>query len=254
MAEQAEHAEPRQLQRIEQRQATSVAVAGELLAYLLSGAVKAGERIPSERELAEKLGVGRSAVREALKPLALLGVVDVRQGNGTFFRGTDSALLPRVIEWGLLLGERTVVDLVDARRPVEMALARFAAVRRTDEQLVRLQEHLTAMRLSDGVETFTEADTAFHLGLAEAAASTVLSSILNSIRELLRTWIRTVVSDMPKTDSLYREHVKIFKAVEAGDAEGAAAAMGLHMDSVTKRLFLGLSKDPRGVARELTVP
>jgi GntR family transcriptional repressor for pyruvate dehydrogenase complex len=241
----AELAEPRQLQKIEQREATSVAVAGELLAYLLSGAVKAGERIPSERELAEKLGVGRSAVREALKPLALLGVVDVRQGNGTFFRGTDSALLPRVIEWGLLLGERTVVDLVDARRPVEVALVRFAAQRRTDAHLRQLQEHLTAMRQSDTVEGFTEADAAFHLCIAEAASSTVLSSILNSIRELLRTWIRTVVSDMPKTDSLYREHVKIFKAVEAGDADAAALAMGLHIDSVTKRLYHGLGQDPR---------
>jgi GntR family transcriptional repressor for pyruvate dehydrogenase complex len=243
----ADVAAPRELQKIEQREATSVAVAGELLAYLLSGALKAGQRIPSERELAEKLGVGRSAVREALKPLALLGVVEARQGNGTFFRGTDSALLPRVIEWGLLLGERTVVDLVEARRPVEVTLAQFAALRRTDEHLTQMRQHLAAMRQAVSVETFTEADTAFHLCVADAANNTVLSSILNSLRELLRTWIRTVVTEMPNTTALYRAHVRIHRAVEAGDAEAAGAAMAAHLDAVTKRLYAGLRKNPRAV-------
>jgi GntR family transcriptional regulator, transcriptional repressor for pyruvate dehydrogenase complex len=227
----------RELLPIERREATSVVVAGELLAYLLSGAVTPGERIPSERELAERLGVGRSAVREALKPLALLGVVDVRQGNGTFFRGTESALLPRVVEWGLLLGERTVADLVEARGPVEVALARLAAVRRTEDQLARLRGHLADMRAAGSVEDFTEADTAFHLCLAEAASSAVLGGILNSIRELLRTWIRTVVSDLPGTGPLYREHSKIFKAVQSQDPVAAAAAMEVHMENVSKRLL-----------------
>lgn len=234
----------RELQRIEPTEATSVVVAGELLAFLLSGAVTPGERIPSERELAEKLGVGRSAVREALKPLALLGIVDVRQGNGTFFHGTDSALLPRVVEWGLLLGQRSVIDLVEARRPVEVALASLAAQRRTDEQLQRLQSHLGAMKDADAVETFTQADTAFHLCLAESASSAVLSSILNSVRELLSTWIRTVVSDLPRTGPLYREHLKIFKAVQDRDAERAAVAMEVHMESVSKRLLHVLERNP----------
>ena len=242
-------AQARELQRIEQREGTSVVVAGELLAYLLSGAVNPGERIPSERDLAEKLGVGRSAVREALKPLALLGVVDVRQGNGTFFRGTDSALLPRVIEWGLLLGERTVVDLVEARRPVEVALVRLAAERRTPAHLARLQSHLDTMKDADSVEAFTDADTAFHLCLAEAASSAVLSSILNSIRELLRTWIRTVVTDLPNTTGLYREHLKIFKSVQAQDGAAAAAAMEAHMDSVSKRLLQAVDRGPGPTSR-----
>ena len=66
-----------------------------------------GDRIPSERELSRTLGVGRSSVRDALKPLTLLGIIDVRQGDGTYLRATESELLPKAIEWGLLLGEQS---------------------------------------------------------------------------------------------------------------------------------------------------
>ena len=77
-------------------------IARRLLDYFLSGEVEPGERIPSERRLAESLGVGRSLVREALKSLHLLGLLEVRQGDGTYLKRTDSELLPQVIEWGLL--------------------------------------------------------------------------------------------------------------------------------------------------------
>lgn len=76
-------------------------IARKLIDYILSGEVAPGTRMPSERQLASDLGVGRSAVREALKSLGLLGLVEVRQGDGTYLRKPDSDLLPRVIEWGL---------------------------------------------------------------------------------------------------------------------------------------------------------
>jgi GntR family transcriptional repressor for pyruvate dehydrogenase complex len=87
------------------RETLTMEVARRLLDYFLSGEVEPGERIPSERRLAESLGVGRSLVREALKSLHLLGLLEVRQGDGTYLKRTDSELLPQVIEWGLLLGE-----------------------------------------------------------------------------------------------------------------------------------------------------
>jgi GntR family transcriptional repressor for pyruvate dehydrogenase complex len=75
----------------------------------------------------------------------------------------------------------------------------------------------------------------------------VLSGILNSIRELLRTWIHTVVNDIPKTAPLYREHLRIFRAVEQQDPDATAEAMGAHMDSVSKRLLQVVERDA-GVA------
>jgi len=226
---------PRELRKVERAESVSVAAAEELLAYLLSGAVEAGSRLPSERELAERLGVGRTAVREALKPLALLGVVDVRQGNGTFFRGTASALLPRVIEWSLLLGDRTVADLIEARAPIEVALARFAAQHRDADQLAELAAALKTMEAADPA-TFAEADAAFHLGVAEASGNRVLAGVLHSIRELLSAWIRTVVEDQKELRTLYGLHRMVYLAIEAGDPDAAEATMKQHMDQVTASL------------------
>ena len=99
------------------RETLTMEVARRLLDYFLSGEVEPGGRIPSERRLAESLGVGRSLVREALKSLHLLGLLEVRQGDGTYLKRTDSELLPQVIEWGLLLGEKrlatAMIDLSD---------------------------------------------------------------------------------------------------------------------------------------------
>jgi GntR family transcriptional repressor for pyruvate dehydrogenase complex len=105
------------------REPVATQVARKLVEYLLSGAVEPGERMPSERQLAEAFGVGRSAMREAIKALSLIGLVEVRQGDGTYLRKADSALLPDVIEWGLLLGERRTMDLVEADVQFHMRLA-----------------------------------------------------------------------------------------------------------------------------------
>jgi GntR family transcriptional repressor for pyruvate dehydrogenase complex len=230
------------LQKMVKQEAVSIAVAHELLTYLLSGVVKVGGRLPSERELAEQLGVSRSAVREALKPFALLGIVDIRQGAGTFLVGTDSDLLPRVIEWGLLIGEKTVSDLVEARRPIELALVQLAAERRSESALSLLRQDLQRMQQARNLDDYAEADTQFHLHLAEAGGNAVLFGILDSIRSLLGVWIRRVVGRKGETSQFYDEHLRIFEAVERGDSGGAARAMEDHMESVTDRLRSGLEE------------
>ena len=219
----------------------AVAVARELLGYLLSGAFREGERIPSERVLAAELGVARSAIREALKPLALLGIVDVRQGSGTYLCATTSDLLPQVIEWGLLLRDKTIHDLIEARQPIELALVRLAAERRDQDALMDLQGHLDTMHNCGGdVDAFAEADAAFHFSLGRAANNEVLLGILNSLRSLLAVWIRRVLTMASDTQALYDQHLAIFRAVQGRDAEKAVRAMEVHLTLVTARLL-----DPR---------
>jgi len=225
-----------QLRRLEPTESVSVAVAGELLNYLLSGQLAEGERLPSERELTEILGVGRSAVREALKPLALLGIVEIRQGSGTYFRGTTSELLPRVIEWSLLLGDRSVSELVEARATVEQAMARLAAKHRDDAQLARMAAAIETMSARDG-ETFSAADGQFHVCISEASQNRVLAGILSSIRELQRKWIETVVDHESDLDALFHLHEEIFAAIRDQDEERAERAMQAHMTWVTERFY-----------------
>jgi GntR family transcriptional repressor for pyruvate dehydrogenase complex len=225
------------LEPVAPREAPSVEIARKLLDYLLSGQVKPGDRLPSERQLAETLGVGRSAVRDALRPLLLLGVLEARQGDGTYLRKPESVLLPQAVEWGLLLGEHTTSDLVEARTYLETATAELAAQRRDEGDLVQIRAQLARMAKPNlKPEEFVEADLAFHLRIAEASRNLVLFGTLASIQSLLRVWISRVITAAGDTGPSYQEHIPIFDAIEQGDAQAAAAAMSSHMESATARL------------------
>src|SRR4051794_9368469 len=109
-------------------------VANRLLDLFTSGSIAPGTRLPPERQLAASLEVGRSAVREALAALEILGVVDVRPGSGTSLRGSASELLPQPLSWGVLLGERSTAELLELRSGLEIFVARLAAERLTEKQ------------------------------------------------------------------------------------------------------------------------
>lgn len=226
------------------REPIATEIARRLVDYLLSGGVMPGERMPSERQLAEAFGVGRSAMREALKALTLLGLVEVRHGDGTYLKRDDSAFLPRVIEWGLLLGEQRTLDLVEARQKVEADIAGLAAARRDEADLVELRRLLAQMAQlatdSGDAGAFVDVDVAFHLRVAEAARNTALRDILSGVQALLRVWIGRVIAAGNREES-YLEHVPILAAIEAGDVAAAEAAMDAHMRSAAGRLELALA-------------
>lgn len=230
------------------REPLAAEVARRLVDYLLSGGVAPGARIPSERQLAEAFGVGRSAVREAIAALTLIGLIEVRHGDGTYLKRPESPLLPRVVEWGLLLGEQRTVDLVEARQKIEVDIAGLAAQRRTEEDLAELTRHLRRMeweaREGGDPTAFVEADVAFHLRLAEAARNSALRDVLSSIQALLRAWIGRVIAEGNRELS-YTDHVPILDAVCARDAPVAEAAMDAHMQSAARRLQETLDRASR---------
>jgi GntR family transcriptional repressor for pyruvate dehydrogenase complex len=226
-----------------QRDSPVSQVARRLLDEVMEGGHHPGSRLPSERRLAEGLGVGRSAIREALAVLEVLGIVEVRVGSGTYVRGTISDLLPQAIDWGLLLGEHRTHDLVETRRHLEVVTARLAAERATDADVVLLLHRLERMRdTADSVTEFTEADVEFHLEVARIAGNTVLRDILHSVRALLRVWILRAVGADGDTAATLAEHVAVFEAVERRDPDAAAAAMGAHMEAASARLYRSLAE------------
>ncbi len=227
-----------QFTRIEQapREPLSSEVAKALLDAVFSGQITPGTRMPSERQLAEQFGVGRFVVREALKSLGLLGLLEVRQGDGTYVRSPDSSLLPRVVEWGLLVGEQRTSDLVETRQYIEPITARLAAERRSDTDLAAIRTHLHGMRDAGDNSTFVDADVAFHLSIAGATGNTVLSNMLTSIASLLNVWIRNVVDAAASREPSYLEHVPIYDAIEARNVDAAGEAMRTHMEGAACRL------------------
>lgn len=219
-----------------------------LVDYLLAGNVEPGSKIPSERKLAEAMGVGRSVVRDALKSLTLLGVVDVRQGDGTYLKSMKSDLLPQTIEWGLWLGAKRTRDLVEARRYLEVLVAGLAAERRDEQGIRDLQDLIAEMEQVGGdADRFVAADVAFHLRVAEAAGNETLLQIMSSIRSLLQVWISRVMHAATDFEPSRSEHVGILRAIESHDPEGARAAMEHHMSGATERLEATLAGHPEFV-------
>ncbi|WP_020576539.1 FadR/GntR family transcriptional regulator [Actinopolymorpha alba] len=225
------------------RESAVADIARQLLSQLLSGRIAPGTRLPSERQLAESLSVGRSTVREALKALDVLGIIEVRQGDGTYLKQSTSDLLPQAIEWGLMLGQPQVLDLIEARRHIEVVIAELAAARADDRVVETLQKHLADMRTARDSVSFVEADVAFHLALADAANNSVLNDILVSIRSLLRVWIRRAIHVAGETETTIAEHAAILEAVRTHSAAAAGEAMRVHMEAASGRLQESLRDD-----------
>jgi GntR family transcriptional regulator, transcriptional repressor for pyruvate dehydrogenase complex len=226
-------------------------VARRLLDYLLSGAVRPGDKIPSERQLAEALGVHRPAVREAIRALGFLGLLEVRQSSGTYFRGPDQQLLFRLFEWSLLFGQGQARDLLETRADLEVLACGRAAERRSQDDVAALQELLERMRTSDR-EHFADADVAFHAKIAEMAGNVVLKDMLASIRTMIHGWVGRNIRTAGTTKIAFNDHVPIHEAIAAGDPEAAREAMAAHMQAATHRLLASRTADAsRPPRREL---
>ncbi len=231
-------------QVVARREPANIELANRLLQYLMSGDIAPGQRLPGERALSEALGVGRAALREALKSLSLLGLLEHRQGDGTYLSNTHSDLLPKVIEWGLLLGAHKSKELVDARHQLEVLLAGLAAQRRSEEELARLRAALQEMRDSgDDLDRYVDADVEFHLQIAAAAGNDVLAGVLTNIRALLRAWTDRVIQAAGETETSLAMHEPIFEAIEAKSFAKAQKAMRAHMVRANKRLNATMSPD-----------
>lgn len=227
------------------RESPSTEITHRLLEHLLSRSVKPGQRLPSERQLTQALATSRSTVREAIKSLSLLGLLEVRQGSGTYVSKYSSDFLPRVIEWGLLLEEPNVVDLIEAREYVEVVVAGLAAERRDERDLEDLRKLVDTMGASlDDIDRYIDADAAFHLRLAETADNEVFKNILGNIRSLLRAWAKQVLEAAGETESSLAMHLPIMEAVERGDRDAASQAMGAHMERASRRLRDALGASP----------
>lgn len=217
---------------------TAVAeVVRQLIGLLTAGELAPGSRLPPERQLSESLGVGRSAVREALAALEILGIVAVRPGSGTYLRESTSELLPTTLSWGLMLSASRTAELVEVRSGLEVQAATLAAERATDDELVALRGHVEVMRDSlDDVARFVEADVRFHLQIATSAGNVVLRDLLQSVRSLLRVWVERGLTSSDQARAAYEEHVVVLEALETRDGATAAEAMRSHMATASARL------------------
>ena len=216
-------------------------VAEQIQRLIASGALSPGDRLPPERELAAKFGVGRSSLRDAIRTLEVMGIVESRHGSGTVVRdlSTDSLVVPLA---SVLAHKRELVaELLDVRRMIEPALAARAAANATEEELSRLEDILQrqAEKVRRG-EPSIEEDSEFHYTIALAARNSVVLRVLDVLMDLLRESRARSLQVPGRTKRSCAGHQRILWAIKRRDGPAAEAAVRKHLkeieEVVTRRL------------------
>lgn len=224
-------------ERIERRGVAADGIT-QLKSMILGGELTAGQRLPPERELAALLGVSRPTLRESVRALIALNILESRHGHGTYVTSLDPTLLSEPIDFILELHARSMVHLAEARQIIEPPLARLAAQRMTAEQIDTLQELLDSRVAADGAsaqgrQRSAEIDFEFHRLLAEASGNRVLSTFLNSIKALARaSRVRSQQHFSHDPGVGARDLREILDAVRSRDADAAEEAMRKHMNRI----------------------
>lgn len=208
------------------RSALSEQVIAALRAQISSGEWPVGSRIPTEPELVEQLGVARNTVREAVRALAHNGLLDIRQGSGTYVVATSELA-------GVMHRRFADADprhIAELRSALESSAARLAAERRTERDVGQLEALLArreeAWRSGDA-EAFVTADATLHMAVVAASHNDAMTAMYADLGEVLRSWLRDDVGQVLRPED-HLDHSRLVEAIRSGDGETAAAEAAGH--------------------------
>ena len=206
-------------------------VVRQIAALIRTGKLRSGERLPTERELAAAFGVSRGVVREAVKVLGALGLVEARQGSGIYVLH-DIPTITRAFTLSVSPNTKSVEQLFEFRRTLEVEAAALAAMRRTPEQLEDIRSASTETCLAveaDDLEAFGIADNAFHAAVARASANPYFEVAVATARQMQIDVVPLISEQVGSFRAAVRHHQAIVDAIDTGDPEAAARAMGEHI-------------------------
>lgn len=208
-------------------------IAARLVSLIRERRLRPGDRLPPERELAAAMHVSRASLREALRGLAMINVIEIRHGSGTYVSSLESDLLVEHLDFVFTLNDTTFTEALEARQMLEPELAAAAARNATDEELAQLREWLGAAASGvDDPDEFLQADLALHQLITEAAHNQILARFMASLTRLGMA-SRTRTSRLPGVRQASLEgHSRIVAALLRRDAAAAAEAMRCHLEIV----------------------
>jgi DNA-binding FadR family transcriptional regulator len=207
-------------------------LAQRLLGLIATGEIAGGEPLPSERELVERFGVGRSSVREALRVLESKGLIH-QKGKGRFVAAEPQNPLNSSLQVLLELQEVSRDEQFEVREVLEGETAAFAAERRTDEDVLAIAETIDAMSEGlDSADSYIDADLQFHLAIARASRNRIALHMMHAIREILRRSLMTLYAVPGGPERSIAHHRQILDAIVAGDADAARERMREHLQVV----------------------
>ena len=218
-----------------ERRTVAQSIVEQVKELVLEGRLNPGQKLPSERELAEQLGVGRSSVREATSAMLAMGIIEIRPGEGAYVRPDFPQSMLDSVEWSAFMLNQYPIDLFEARVAIETSTARLAASRATDEDKERLYQIVEQMARAATLEKFVDLDIEFHLSLARASQNLVMHDILYGLHNLMRSSMLRVLESTDRRELALEQHRSLCAAVGQGAAKEAEQIMRTHL---RKDLFL----------------
>jgi GntR family transcriptional regulator, transcriptional repressor for pyruvate dehydrogenase complex len=221
---------------------------------IVAGEFTAGAKLPREQDLAARLGLSRNSLREAVRALTLIGVLDTRVGDGTYVTSLEADVLLTGLGFvGDLLEGRTLLEVHQVRRILEPVATGLAATRLTEDDFLALEACLKKMDEAEIFQAFIDADTEFHRIIVSAADNATLASLIQNLSGgMARARLWRTITEHDAVEITKQRHRDIYTALRAGDAEQASAADLLHLADgerwLQRRLARGQNvREPEGV-------
>lgn len=223
----------------------SIQVANQIQDLILSKHLKVGDRLPPERELCQQFGVSRTVIREAIRALEAKGLLTSQGGSGTYVKGLQSEDVADSIGMYITTRDKPIshAKLMEVRRVLEVQIAALAAERATEESIEELDGLLARMdEAQDDPHAFAKFDLEFHVALAHATGNELFEILLDPFMDALYE-ARRLASKLPGVpEEAMGLHRDILAKVKAGDAEGAAQAMAVHLDQSNRVILRALKQ------------
>ncbi|WP_412888613.1 FadR/GntR family transcriptional regulator [Bacillus sp. 1P06AnD] len=219
-------------------------VAENIHSMIRDGELKPGDKLDSVQQLAENFHVGRSAIREALSALRAKGLVEMKQGEGTYVKQFDASTIDFSFSSAVLMNKEDVVHLLEVRKAVEVGAARLAARNRNEEDLEMLGLILEEMKDAFGNDKREEeTDIAFHLAISKATQNPMMYQLMQNVSDMMslnmketrKIWL---YSNETTIETLYEDHAAITEAITAKDEKLAETMMFNHLTVVEKNMSL----------------
>src|SRR5687768_7079590 len=219
----------------------------QVKSMIAEGRLKSGDQLPPERDLAEKFVVSRTSVREALRALESLGLVEIRPGEGTFVREVSIETLIEPLALIMVSQREAIGELFEARRLLEPTIAALAAARATPEEIHEMERILEqqAKEVATGKTGLAE-DAAFHAAIGTAAHNRAITRIAHAVMDLLTQSREESLNTPGRPTRSHEDHRRVLAAIAARDAEAARQAMLEHLSAV-EALVLGVEAKEAGL-------
>jgi GntR family transcriptional repressor for pyruvate dehydrogenase complex len=211
-------------------------IVDQIRELIARGELKPGQKLPSEREMSESMGVSRASVREALTAMEAIGILDIRPGEGTFVKETSSLETFKPLAFVLAVEKNPGQQMMEVRRVLESESAALAALRADEEHLIKIRHILDQMKSAGNTQLGVEYDLKFHFAIAEATQNSILLRIMNTVADLMHHTFRLDREKLLSRNShqIYSEHEAIYQAIKERTPQIAREKMIEHINNIEK--------------------